>query len=141
MDDREITDEIRTPEVTAQVSAVAALGSVRRFLVRQQQEYGRARGLVAEGRDIGTHVFPQAEVKIFLTASVAERARRRHRDLLERGYSISLDELENSIAERDEKDSTRAIAPLKKAEDAVEICTDPLSVSEVIDAILSHCHG
>ena len=141
MDDREITDEIRTPEVTAQVSAVAALGSVRRFLVRQQQEYGRARGLVAEGRDIGTHVFPQAEVKIFLTASVAERARRRHKDLVERGYSISLDELENSIAERDEKDSTRAIAPLQKAEDAVEICTDSLSVSEAIDAILSHCHG
>ncbi|MDY6940036.1 MAG: bifunctional pantoate--beta-alanine ligase/(d)CMP kinase [Cyanobacteriota bacterium] len=141
IDDREITDEIRTPEVTAKVSAVSALGSVRRFLVRRQQEYGRTGGLVAEGRDIGTHVFPNADVKIFLTASVSERARRRHKELLDRGYSITLEELEKTIAERDRKDSTRAIAPLKKAEDAVEICTDELTVSEAIEGILEHCRG
>ncbi|MGB7059674.1 MAG: bifunctional pantoate--beta-alanine ligase/(d)CMP kinase [Geitlerinemataceae cyanobacterium] len=140
VNDREITREIRTPEVTARVSAVSALPSVRQFLVAQQQRYGRRGGLVAEGRDIGTCVFPDADVKIFLTASVAERAKRRQKDLEQQGHgSIDLQELEESIAERDRQDSTRAISPLRKAEDAIEVQTDNLKIEEVIDLIVSYC--
>jgi pantoate ligase/cytidylate kinase len=140
VNDREITRDIRTPEVTTRVSAVSALPSVRQFLVAQQQRYGRRGGLVAEGRDIGTCVFPDADVKIFLTASVAERARRRQKDLEQQGHgSIDLQELEESIAERDRQDSTRAISPLRKAEDAIEVQTDNLDIEEVIDRIVSYC--
>lgn len=140
VNDREITREIRTPEVTEKVSAVSALPSVRQFLVAQQQRYGRRGGLVAEGRDIGTCVFPDADVKIFLTASVAERARRRQIDLEQQGHgSIDLQELERSIAERDRQDSTRAISPLRQAEDAIEVSTDGMTIEEVIDRIVGYC--
>jgi pantoate ligase / CMP/dCMP kinase len=141
VNDREITREIRTPEVTAKVSSVSALPSVRQFLVAQQQRYGRRGGLVAEGRDIGTCVFPDADVKIYLTASVAERARRRQKDLEQRGHGlIDLQELEQSIADRDHQDSHRAISPLRQAEDAIEVQTDGMAIEEVIDLIVSYCH-
>lgn len=140
VNDREITREIRTPHVTASVSAVSALPCVRQFLVAQQQRLGRRGGLVAEGRDIGTCVFPDAEVKIFLTASVAERARRRQKDLEQQGLgSIDLQELAQSIAERDRQDSTRAISPLCKAADAIEVQTDGMAIEQVIDLIVSYC--
>ena len=106
--------------------------------MRQQQEYGAAGGLVAEGRDMGTQVFPDAEVKIFLTASVQERARRRQLDLEKQGYEVSLSQLEAEIAQRDQQDSTRPISPLQKAEDAIEIQTDDLTVEDVVSQILSH---
>jgi pantoate ligase/cytidylate kinase len=110
---------------------------VRQELVKQQQRYGQRGGIAIEGRDIGTHVFPDAELKIFLTASVAERARRRQQDLKQQGKGeVSLEELEQAIYERDRKDSTRAIAPLRKAEDAIELQTDGLTVPEVIDRII-----
>jgi pantoate ligase/cytidylate kinase len=112
---------------------------VRQALVKQQQRWGKKGGLVAEGRDIGSHVFPDAEVKIFLTASVQERARRRLRDFQKQGQSdISLEQLEKDIAERDWKDSTRKVSPLKKASDAVEISTDGLSVTEVTEKIVDY---
>ena len=134
----DVTQTIRTLEVTSHVSAVAALPVVRHFMVKQQQHYGRKGGIVAEGRDIGTNVFPDAEVKIFLTASVKERSRRRLMELQARGQNdISLEQLELDIAERDEKDSTREVAPLRKAVDAVEIQTDGLTIAQVTDRIVS----
>ncbi len=135
---KDITREIRGPEVTANVSAIAAMGAVREFLVAQQQRFGELGGLVAEGRDIGTQVFPDAEVKIFLTASVGERAKRRQRDLQQQGQDPpSLEVLEAEIARRDELDSTRTLSPLRKAKDAIEIQTDNLTIEEAIDAIIS----
>ncbi|MBD3883482.1 bifunctional pantoate--beta-alanine ligase/(d)CMP kinase [Phormidium tenue FACHB-886] len=137
INDHNITHEIRTLEVTAQVSAIAAQPAVRKELMKRQQAYGRRGGIVMDGRDIGTHVFPDAELKVFLTASVQERARRRMQDLLAQGQaSVSLGELEQAISERDRKDSTRAFAPLRKAEDAIEIQTDTLSADEVTDKIV-----
>jgi pantoate ligase/cytidylate kinase len=136
----DVTQEIRTVEVTSKVSAIAAQGAVRKALVKQQQNWGKRGGLVAEGRDIGTHVFPDAEVKIFLTASVSERARRRQQDFKKQGQpEVSLEQLERDIAERDWKDSTRKVSPLKKAADAIEIQTDGLSASEVTAQIVNYC--
>ena len=133
----DVTEAIRSPEVTAQVSAVAAHGCVREALTRQQQAMGARGGLVAEGRDIGTAVFPDADCKVFLTATVAERARRRAEDLRQRGFPVpSLPELEASIAERDRLDSTRAVAPLLQADDAVELVTDGLSIEAVIEVLV-----
>ncbi len=138
VDGEEVTQAIRTLEVTARVSAVSAQPAVRRLLVQQQQNLGKKGGLVAEGRDIGTNVFPDADIKIFLTASARERARRRQQDLAEQGQGIvSLEQLERDIAERDRKDSTRAVAPLQKAPDAIEIQTDGLSIQEVVERVLA----
>ena len=138
INDRDVTEEIRDADVTANVSAISAHAVVRKVLVKQQQRYGSSGGIAIEGRDIGTCVFPDAEVKIFLTASVQERARRRQQDLKNQGKGeISFDELERSIFERDRKDSTRAISPLRKADDAIEIQTDQLSVDEVVGAIVN----
>ncbi|NEQ96063.1 MAG: bifunctional pantoate--beta-alanine ligase/(d)CMP kinase [Cyanothece sp. SIO2G6] len=132
VNNQEVTQAIRTPEVTAQVSAIAAQGAVREILVQQQQRQGQKGGIVLDGRDIGTHVFPDAELKIFLTATVQERARRRQFDLQQQGYSdINLAELEATIQQRDHQDSTRTIAPLRKATDALEISTDDLTIDEV----------
>jgi pantoate ligase/cytidylate kinase len=134
---RDVSEAIRSPEVTAQVSAVAAHPCVREALTRQQRLLGARGGLVAEGRDIGTAVFPDAECKVFLTATAAERARRRAEDLRQRGYAVPpLEELEASIAERDRLDSSRAVAPLRQAEDAAELVTDGLSIEAVIEALV-----
>jgi len=133
----DVSAAIRSPEVTALVSTVAAHGCVREALTQQQQAMGRSGGLVAEGRDIGTAVFPDADCKVFLTATVAERARRRAEDLRQRGFAVpALAELEAQIAERDRLDSSRAIAPLRQAEDAVELVTDGMDVAAVIQALV-----
>ncbi len=135
---QDISTEIRSLEVTSKVSAIAALGAVRTALVQQQQSIGRNGGIVAEGRDMCTHVFPDAGVKIFLTATVGERARRRLADLRVTGeMDISLAELEAAITERDHLDSTRAIAPLKKAATATEIVTDGMSIAQVVAEIVN----
>ena len=132
----EVTTAIRTPEVTANVSAIAAQAAVRSKLVEMQQQWGEQGGLIAEGRDIGTNVFPDAELKIFLTATPAERARRRLKDLQAQGRNdIDVQELERDIQRRDELDSTREIAPLKKADDAIELVTDNLTIEEAIAQI------
>ncbi len=134
---QDVTEAIRTPEVTSLVSAIAAQKTVRAVLLKAQQSYGKTGGLVAEGRDIGTAVFPDAELKIFLTASVEERARRRLADFQAQGQTeIKLQDLEQEIARRDQQDSTRAIAPLRKAIDAIEIQTDGLSIAEVTHQII-----
>jgi pantoate ligase/cytidylate kinase len=133
----EVSAAIRSPQVTGQVSQVAAHGCVRRALTAQQQAMGARGGLVAEGRDIGTAVFPDAELKVFLTATVAERARRRAHDLGQRGFAVpSLAELEAQIAERDRRDSTRSEAPLQQADDAEELVTDGMSIEAVIQALV-----
>lgn len=137
----DITQEIRSQEVTKNVSAIAAQKSVRQELVKQQQRWGSKGGIVAEGRDIGTHVFPDAELKVFLTASARERARRRQQDLKDQKLpSVSLEQLERDIEQRDYKDSTRAIAPLRQAENAIEITTDGLSIAEVTERIINLYH-
>ena len=133
---KEVTTAIRTPEVTANVSAIAAQAAVREKLVQMQQQWGEKGGLIAEGRDIGTNVFPDAELKIFLTATPAERARRRMQDLRAQGRDdIDVKQLEADIQRRDEQDSNRAIAPLRKADNAIELVTDNLSIEEVITKI------
>ena len=136
---QDITQEIRTSAVTAQVSKVAAQKAVRAKMVELQQEYGQQGGVVAEGRDIGTNVFPYAEVKIFLTATPEARAKRRLIDLHNQGENdVTLEQLIADIKQRDHLDSTRELAPLQKAEDAIEIITDDLTVEEVINQIRSH---
>jgi len=133
----DVSTAIRGPEVTAVVSAVAAHACVRQILTSLQQRLGERGGLVAEGRDTGTAVFPDAECKIFLTASVAERARRRAEDLRQQGYAVpERAELERQIAERDERDSTRAVAPLRQAADALVLVTDGMGIEAVIDAMV-----
>jgi pantoate ligase / CMP/dCMP kinase len=134
---QDVSTAIRTLAVTSKVSVVAALGAVREALVKQQQAIGRSGGLVAEGRDMCTYVFPEAQVKIFLTATVGERARRRMEDLKNQGQAdVNLQELEKMIADRDYLDSTRSIAPLQKAADAVEIVTDGMSIEQVVAQIV-----
>ena len=141
INEQEVTNAIRTPEVTANVSAIAAQAAVRKKLVEMQQQWGEKGGLIAEGRDIGTNVFPNAELKIFLTASVPERARRRWQDLQNQGRDdIDIQQLEQDIQQRDEQDSNRAIAPLKKADDAIELITDNLSINQVIEKIVELYH-
>ena len=133
----DVSHAIRSPEVTAAVSAVAAHRCVRQALTAQQKAMGAKGGLVAEGRDIGTAVFPDADLKVFLTATVAERARRRALDLEQRGFPVpDQAELEVQIAERDRLDSTRVEAPLVQADDAMELVTDGLSIDAVIQELV-----
>jgi len=142
IDDRDATQAIRSAAVTAQVSAIAAHPEVRTALVAQQRRMGDRGGLVAEGRDIGTCVFPDADVKIFLTATVEERSQRRAADLRDRGEPVpDLTELAASIAERDRLDSTRPVSPLQKAADAWELITDGLTIEEVVAAIVERCRA
>ncbi|VXD25360.1 Bifunctional pantoate ligase/cytidylate kinase (Includes: Pantoate--beta-alanine ligase; Cytidylate kinase) [Planktothrix serta PCC 8927] len=133
----DVTEAIRSLEVTANVSAIASQWAVRQALVKQQQAFGRQGGIVAEGRDIGTTVFPDAELKIFLTASVQERAKRRLLELHTKGkIEVTQEQLEQDIAQRDQLDSNRAISPLRKASDAVEIQTDNLTIDDVIQRVV-----
>ncbi|MFB6275852.1 MAG: bifunctional pantoate--beta-alanine ligase/(d)CMP kinase [Halothece sp.] len=133
----DVTQAIRSTLVTRNVSAVSAQKAVREKLLQKQRQWGEKGGLVAEGRDIGTHVFPNAELKIFLTASVGERARRRQQELVTQGQeNVDLEELQEAIQQRDTYDSDRAIAPLKKAPDAIELVTDGLTIEQVIEKIV-----
>ena len=136
VDGTEVTDAIRTPEVTAIVSRVAAIGAVREAMVEQQRRMGEAGGVLMDGRDIGTVVFPNAQLKIFLTASVEERARRRYAEMVAKGQQVDLQQLQADIAERDKQDSERAISPLRQAEDALLLDTSDMGISEVTDKIL-----
>lgn len=136
VDGTEVTDAIRTPEVTAIVSRVAAIGAVREAMVDQQRRMGETGGVLMDGRDIGTVVFPNAQLKIFLTASVEERARRRYAEMVAKGQQVDLQQLQADIAERDKQDSERAISPLRQAEDALLLDTSDMGISEVTDRIL-----
>lgn len=131
----DVSGKIRTPEVSKAASLVAAVPEVRLKLVELQRQIAAKQSVVMDGRDIGTYVLPDAEVKIFLTATVAERARRRYEELLDKGMTVSLDEIAKDIKQRDYNDSTRAFAPLKKADDAVEIDTTALTIDEVVEKV------
>ena len=136
VNDEEVTQAIRTPEITNNVSLVSAQPSVRAELTKRQQEIAEAGGIVMDGRDIGTTVLPNAEVKIFLIASVHERAVRRFKENQTKGIDTPLDVLEKEIEERDYKDSHREISPLTQAKDAVLVDTTSLTIDQVVDQIL-----
>ena len=136
VNDEEVTQAIRTPESTNNVSLVSAQPSVRAELTKRQQEIAEAGGIVMDGRDIGTTVLPNAEVKIFLVASVHERAVRRFKENQTKGIDTPLDVLEKEIKERDYKDSHREISPLTQAKDAVLVDTTSLTINQVVDKIL-----
>ena len=132
-----VDDAIRTEAVSAAASRVAALPAVRAALLERQRAFRAPPGLVAEGRDMGTVVFPAARLKIFLTASAEARAERRYKQLMEKGLGANMQALLRDIRERDARDSERSAAPLKPAEDAIEIDTTGLSIQQVVDRVLA----
>ncbi|WP_216829270.1 (d)CMP kinase [Alkalihalobacterium elongatum] len=136
VNDEEVTEEIRSSEVTNTVSIVASHEEVRIEMVKQQQKMAESGGTVMDGRDIGTHVLPHADVKVFLTASVEERAKRRHEENIQKGFPSDLDKLKEEIARRDELDSNREFAPLQQASDAVVIDSTHMSIPDVVENIL-----
>ena len=137
LDDQEVSDQIRTEKAGAAASIVAALPLVREALLQQQKAFRRAPGLVADGRDMGTVVFPDATVKVFLTASAQERAQRRYNQLIAKGIDGKLCDLLADIQARDERDSNRSVAPLRPAADAVLIDTSQMGINEVLIAVLN----
>ncbi|WP_261129149.1 (d)CMP kinase [Bacillus sp. Marseille-Q3570] len=136
LDGVDVTEEIRTSEVTNNVSEVAKHPAVRVEMVKRQQELSQEHSVVMDGRDIGTHVIPDAQVKIFLIASVDERAKRRHEENLLKGLPSDLEQIKREIEQRDELDSKREASPLMKAEDAIELDTTTMSIDEVVSSIL-----
>lgn len=136
LDGTNVTGEIRTEEVGMNASRAAASGPVRQALLQRQRDFRQPPGLVADGRDMGTVVFPEAELKVFLTASAEERARRRHKQLKEKGIGVSLRDLLRDIEERDARDSERAQSPLISAADAVVIDSTAMSIEAVTAEIL-----
>ncbi len=131
----DVSFDIRLPEVTNYVSPISTIKCVRDFLVAQQRKIGADGGIVMDGRDIGTVVFPNADLKIFLVASVEERVRRRLLELKQKGIDVSIDEVRKQIIERDRIDSTRQHSPLKKASDAIEVDTTNLTIEEQVELI------
>ncbi len=131
------TRELRTETAGAAASAIAAIPEVREALVERQRKFAREPGLVTDGRDMGTVIFPDAEHKVFLTASAQERAERRYKQLIEKGVSVTIDGLLREILARDARDSQRTVAPLRPAADAVTIDTTGLSIDEVVQRVLA----
>ncbi|MDM5338775.1 (d)CMP kinase [Fictibacillus enclensis] len=136
LDGKNVSEEIRSTEVTNNVSFVATPQKVREEMVRRQQRLAAQGGVVMDGRDIGTHVMPDAELKVFLVASVEERAKRRYEENRNKGYETSLEQLKEEISLRDKRDSEREFAPLKKADDAIELDTTSMSIQDVVNEIL-----
>ncbi|MBG22190.1 MAG: cytidylate kinase [Idiomarinaceae bacterium] len=141
LEGEDVTMSIRTEAVGNMASKIAALPRVREALLRRQRAFKELPGLIADGRDMGTVVFPSAAAKVFLTASAEERAQRRYKQLLEKGFTAKIDQLIAEIEERDERDANRAVAPMKAADDALYIDSTDLSIDEVVDQILRFAHG
>jgi len=137
LDGRDVADALRTEDVSSVASRIAVHQRLRSALIERQRAFRVAPGLVAEGRDMGTVVFPDAQLKVFLTASAEQRAERRHKQLITKGISVTIQGLLRDIRERDARDSTRAAAPLVPARDAVILDTTDLSIAEVTDAVLA----
>jgi cytidylate kinase len=137
----DVTGELRAETTGNKASIVAAVPAVRAALVDRQRAFRQPPGLVADGRDMGSVIFPDAEAKVFLTASARERARRRHKQLLEKGIDANLERLYTEIAERDRRDSERVVAPLRPAEDAYHLDTTGMSIPEVVDAVVDFLEG
>ncbi|AVK99915.1 (d)CMP kinase [Pediococcus inopinatus] len=135
VNDSEVTEAIRQPEITNAVSTVASLPSIRTELVARQREIASQSNIVMDGRDIGTAVLPNAQVKIFLIASVDERAERRYKENIAKGINTSLSKLKDEIETRDRKDSTRKTSPLTKAADAIEVDTTSMNIEQVVKEI------
>jgi cytidylate kinase len=136
VDEQDVTRRLRTPLVTGAVSTVSCYPEVREVMVREQRKMAARGGAVLEGRDIGTVVLPHAELKIFMTANIRERARRRKKDLAATGIDTPLDNLEKEIEQRDRKDTLRESSPLKKAADAIELDTSDLTIQQQVDFIV-----
>ena len=132
---KNVTDRLRAESVGNMASTISAIPAVRAALLDLQRDLAKAHDVLMDGRDIGTNVLPDAELKIYLTASVETRAERRYRDLQEKGVEKALSEIRKEIEERDHRDMTRAIAPLKQAEDAVYLDTSHMNIDEVVEAI------
>lgn len=139
LDGVEVTKEIRTPEISKLASDVSKFGFVRKRLTDLQRQMAQRGAVIMDGRDIGTQVLPNADLKIFLTASIEERARRRFEELQAKGQTVNLDAIKNEIALRDKQDSEREIAPLKQADDAILIDSTNLKIAEVVEKILTLC--
>jgi cytidylate kinase len=135
VDGDDVTDKIRTEEIGLLASKISAVPVVRKRLLPVQQEIGRGGGIVAEGRDMGTVVFPHADIKFYLIADVAERARRRYRELIEKGEHVEFTEIQRSMAARDRRDSARSVAPLMAADDAVIIDSTSLDIAGVVSVM------
>lgn len=138
VDGEEVTKKIRTPEVSKLASDVSKFGFVRKKLTELQRKMAEKGKVIMDGRDIGTQVLPNADLKIFLTASLEERSRRRFDELTAKGQQVKLSEIEKEIAARDKQDSERKIAPLKKADDAILLDTTNLKIEEVVEKILEN---
>ncbi|MDQ0481957.1 (d)CMP kinase [Guptibacillus hwajinpoensis] len=136
LDNKDVTTDIRSYNVTNNVSFVARQSEVREEMVKRQKVLADKGGVVMDGRDIGTHVLPNSELKVFLIASVEERASRRYKELIEKGIEADYNTIKDEIALRDKRDSEREVAPLVKANDASEIDTTSMTISEVVDCIL-----
>ena len=136
LDDADVSEEIRKPVVSENVSDVAAIREVREKMVDLQRKFSESKNVILDGRDIGTVVFPNADLKIFLVADARERAKRRYRELIEKGENVEIEEIYENILKRDKIDSTRKESPLKKAKDAVEVDTTSKSIEEVKNEIL-----
>jgi len=136
LDGSDVTDAIRAEAVGARASEIAAIAALRRVLLERQRAFAVPPGLLADGRDMGTVVFPQAQLKIFLTASPEERAKRRYKQLKEKGIDANLPELVAELEARDKRDCERSAAPLKVADDAILLDTTALSIEEVVDRVM-----
>ena len=137
LDADDVTSELRLEDTGALASQIAAYGLVRRVLLTRQRAFATGVGLVADGRDMGTVVFPDAELKIYLTASVEQRTNRRYKELLEKGEDVSLRALAEQVRARDERDMNRAESPLVAADDAIELDSSHMSIDEVVEAIMA----
>ena len=139
LDNVDVSDEIRKPIVSENVSDIAAIREVREKMVDLQRKFSESKNVILDGRDIGTVVFPNADVKIFLVADTKERANRRYKELIEKGENVKIEEIYENILKRDEIDSARKESPLKKAEDAIEVDTTSKNIEEVKNEILNIC--
>ena len=137
LDNVDVSDEIRKPIVSENVSDIAAIREVREKMVDLQRKFSESKNVILDGRDIGTVVFPNADVKIFLVADAKERANRRYKELVAKGENVRIEEIYENILKRDEIDSTRKESPLKKAEDAIEVDTTSKNIEEVKKEILN----
>lgn len=135
LDGQRLNEEIRTLQVSSRVSDVAKIPQVREFLLEKQIEIGKRSDVILDGRDVGTHIFPDAKYKFFLNASAQERGRRRYQELIDKGQSVVLEEIIEDIKKRDYIDSTREVAPLVKADDAIEVDTTSMTIDQVVTYI------
>ena len=135
LDGQRLNEEIRTLQVSSRVSDVAKIPQVREFLLEKQREIGKRSDVILDGRDVGTHIFPDAKYKFFLNASAQERGRRRYQELIDKGQSVVLEEIIEDIKKRDYIDSTREVAPLVKADDAIEVDSTSMTIDQVVTSI------